>query len=120
MSRYHAAMHMSRKRLRILIVVTGLVVCLVATGVTAPPAQAYDYPRTCGKITVRGKRYYINVARRFRCSTGIRVARTWVHRRRRPSGFTCNNYPRSRSVPFICRRGPGASASRVFGARRRY
>ena len=119
MSRYHAAMPVSRKRLRILIVVTGLMVCLVTTGVTAPPAQAYDYPRTCGKITVRGKRYYVNVARRFSCSLGMSVARTWVSRRRRSSGFSCNNY-RSTSVPFICRRGPGASAARVFGARRRY
>jgi hypothetical protein len=91
-----------------------LTLALVALALSAGAASAIVPPKNCGMQSVSGKRYQIK-ADQMRCRTAKRYSRTYLAKRRRPSGYSCKNYRASETkLKFRCAKG-----IRVFFAIRR-
>ena len=73
-----------------------------ALGASATTAPAVVPPKNCGTITVKGKRYMIK-ADQMTCRTAKSWSRTYLERRRKPSGWTCRRYTDTKLV-FRCNR----------------
>lgn len=75
---------------------------VVTLAVFAGPAEAARAPKSCGFVTVSGKRYEAKAAL-MRCRVARERTISYLKTRRAPRGYTCKRYPNS--IPFICRRG---------------
>ena len=73
--------------------------------VAAPAAYAPVVPRTCGKISARGKSYTVR-AHVVSCRSAKSMARAYLGRGSKPRGYSCRKYPRRvTSIRFRCTRG---------------
>ena len=94
------------------LVLTLPVTAALALGALAGPAAAVVPPKDCGSITVKAKRYNVK-ADQMTCRTAKAWSRTYLERRRKPSGWTCNRYTNTKLV-FRCHR----STKSFFAIRR--
>ncbi len=68
-------------------------------------ATAVVPPKNCGTMTAKGKSYQVK-ADQISCNSGRKHARNFLEKGRRPSGYTCKDYPsRKGSVDFYCNDG---------------
>ena len=68
-------------------------------------ATAVVPPKSCGSMTVKGKRYQVK-ADQISCKSGRDHARRFIRTGRKPSGYRCRDYPsRKGRVDFYCNDG---------------
>ena len=83
---------------------------LTATAVAAflclpTAATAVVPPKSCGSMTVKGKRYQVK-ADQISCSSGRDHAKRFLTRGRKPRGYSCKDYPSKKGrVDFYCNNG---------------
>lgn len=80
-----------------------IAVALVAALCLPAVASAVVPPKSCGTMTVKGKRYQIK-ADQMRCSRAKDYARDYLKSRDRPRGYRCRSYKGSK-LKFRCERG---------------
>ncbi len=78
---------------------------LVAALCLPAAATAVVPPKSCGSMTVKAKRYQVK-ADQMSCSTGRDHAKRFLQSGRKPSGYTCKDYPSKKGrVDFYCNNG---------------
>ena len=88
-----------------LVLVAAALAAVTTTAVAAPPI-------TCGRITMKGKRYVVK-SHKASCTTAINGVKRWVYRHSSPRFYACKTI--GGDIPAYCK-GTGKYKRRYFFA----